>query len=281
MNMKRRMVWVIMCIVLISKLAVGQSLRTESSLIIEPLPVGLTTMKTTNLIFPMSVIGIDRGSKDVLAQKAAGVENVVQVKAASDSMRETNLTVITSDGGIYSFLLTVGAPSGPLNILVGNGRESTPVGILEEGKVPSSVMEKRAAFADNSRGFLNITGKAADVKMELRGIYVSGDEMYFPVSFTNAGNMNYTVDQLRFFITDKKVSTRTAVQEIEQKPVRIINPPETIFERSTLKTVFILPKFTIPDQKRLIIQLMEKNGGRNIELKISNRSITKAKAFPF
>ncbi|MBN8788977.1 MAG: DUF4138 domain-containing protein, partial [Terrimonas sp.] len=38
-----------------------------------------------------------------------------------------------------------------------------------------------------------------------------------------------------------------------------------------------VPKFTIPDKKKCIIQLMEKNGGRNISLKINNSRIIKAK----
>jgi hypothetical protein len=41
--------------------------------------------------------------------------------------------------------------------------------------------------------------------------------------------------------------------------------------------VFALPKFTIPDNKFLEIQIMEKNGGRNLELKIHNKTIIKAK----
>ena len=39
-----------------------------------------------------------------------------------------------------------------------------------------------------------------------------------------------------------------------------------------------LPKFTIPDKKYLDVQLMEKNGGRNLSIRINNRYLMKAKA---
>jgi hypothetical protein len=42
--------------------------------------------------------------------------------------------------------------------------------------------------------------------------------------------------------------------------------------------VIALPKFTIPDGKYLSIQIMEKNGGRNLFLKVRNRKIMKAES---
>jgi hypothetical protein len=52
---------------------------------IEPYKLNIGYSKTTNIIFPHAIISVDRGSKDVLAQKAKGVENILQVKAARDS----------------------------------------------------------------------------------------------------------------------------------------------------------------------------------------------------
>ena len=60
--------------------------------------------KTVHILFPSPVTYIDIGSMDIIAGKAAGAENVVRVKAAvRDFPKETNLTVITEDGGYYSF----------------------------------------------------------------------------------------------------------------------------------------------------------------------------------
>jgi len=41
--------------------------------IIEPYPLQITTTKTTNLIFPYAIKSLDRGSLNLLVQKAKGV----------------------------------------------------------------------------------------------------------------------------------------------------------------------------------------------------------------
>lgn len=41
----------------------------------------------------------------MLAQKAKGVENILLIKAGRENFLETNLSVITADGKLYSFVL--------------------------------------------------------------------------------------------------------------------------------------------------------------------------------
>ena len=61
--------------------------------------------KTTSIIFPYTIKSIDKGSAEVLVQKAKGVENILLVKAAKEHFLQTNLTVVTSDGKLYVFVL--------------------------------------------------------------------------------------------------------------------------------------------------------------------------------
>ena len=71
---------------------------------IEPRKIEAGFTKTVHILFPSPVTYIDIGSMDIIAGKADGAENVVRVKAAvRDFPKETNLTVITEDGGYYSF----------------------------------------------------------------------------------------------------------------------------------------------------------------------------------
>src|SRR5690606_26501384 len=82
-------------------------------------PIEIAFSKTTNLVFPFEIKSVDRGSKDVLAQKAGGIENVLQLKAARQDFDETNLTVITSDGKLYSFLVNYADNPSALNLSFG------------------------------------------------------------------------------------------------------------------------------------------------------------------
>lgn len=92
---------------------------------IVPYPLEITYFKTTNIIFPSAIMGVDRGSKDVLAQKAKGAANILQLKAARDSFPETNLTVITADGKLNSFVINYNPKPFVLNISMKKGITKT------------------------------------------------------------------------------------------------------------------------------------------------------------
>src|SRR5580698_1344204 len=83
---------------------------------IESFPISICCNKTTNLIFSYPIKSVDRGSRVVLAQKANGAENILQVKAARENFQSTNLSVITTDGKLFSFVLSYDKNPAALNI---------------------------------------------------------------------------------------------------------------------------------------------------------------------
>lgn len=44
-----------------------------------------------------------------------------------------------------------------------------------------------------------------------------------------------------------------------------------------MRTVYVVPQFTIPDDKILVIELFEKNGGRHQTIRVENSDIVAAK----
>ena len=76
---------------------------TDAQSTFESHALEITYNKTSSVIFPAVIKSVDKGSRDVLAQKAKGVENVLQLKAARENFPETNLTVITADGTLHQF----------------------------------------------------------------------------------------------------------------------------------------------------------------------------------
>ena len=67
--------------------------------------IAISTDKTTSLVFPFGIAHVDRGSQSILAQTVKEVSSILLVKAASKDFSETNLSVITEDGTLYSFLV--------------------------------------------------------------------------------------------------------------------------------------------------------------------------------
>ncbi|WP_426491226.1 DUF4138 domain-containing protein [Hymenobacter sp. 102] len=107
----------------------AQSTTLASTRPVAPAPAKLATyplfvseQKTTHLVFPSPVTYVDLGSSGLIAAKATGSENIVRVKAAGSGFSETNMTVLTASGKLYSFVvgyqrnprqlgLDLGAPS--------------------------------------------------------------------------------------------------------------------------------------------------------------------------
>lgn len=254
------------------------TLPTEKTSIIEPQHLAISSYKTTNLIFPFAVKSVDRGSKDVLVQIAKGVDNILQIKAAKSNFDETNLTVITSDGKLYSYIINYTSNPSVLNIRFTNAGEDKTNAFLPV--THSSEAEIRADAETVLNANKNIRGlknRKFGIKLLLDGLYINNDVMYYRIKIENQSNINYEIEQLRFFIRDQQKSKRTASQELEVQPLNIHGDTSVVASQLEHVFVYTVPKFTIPDKKYLTIQLMEKNGGRNLRLIIHNKTIMKAR----
>ena len=247
--------------------------------IIEPYPLQITTNKTTNLIFPYAIRSVDRGSADVLVQKAKGVENVLLVKAGRENFSETNLSVITADGKLYSFILDYMNSPSAINIsFVADTANAKSLEFIKPLYNEAAIEIDAERILKEKKTVGGLRDYRYEVMLALKGIYIKNDIIFFKVEVANKSNINYDVDMLRFFIGDERKSKRTATQEIEIQPVHVNGDTSTIKGDSKNVIVFALPKFTIPDKKYLSIQLMERNGGRNLQLSVRNRTIIKAKS---
>lgn len=257
----------------------GIAQRQVQDSVIVPRSLQITCNKTTNLIFPFSIKSVDRGSRDVLAQKALGVENVLQVKAGSRDFEETNLSVITGDGRFYSYLVNYSESPSVLNISY-TAPESVE---MTELTYPIELNEAEVIRDGDKVSYEPTTPRriakaSAGMRLALDGIYIHENVMYFRIKIDNRTNINYDISQLRFFIRDQKKSKRTASQEIEVDPLHIKNDVSVISGQAEETMVVAVPKFTIPDKKLMAIQLMEKGGGRHLEVKIRNRTLVKAQS---
>ncbi len=242
---------------------------------IEAYRIQISTDKTTNIIFPFGIVSVDRGDRHILVQKAKGAENILQVKAANDSIRESNLSVITSDGKLNSFIVTYAKQPAQLNVSLGDDARKGAI-FLSADQIDHAEILACSKQAFHSRKRLGgIHEKNFGIGFRLDGIFIHKNLMYFRMRVENRSNIGYDVDQLRFYILDQKKAKRTASQEVEVTPVNLFNGLTRILPRERSTMVVALPKFTIPEKKFLAIQLMEGNGGRHLELRIKNRILFK------
>ena len=242
--------------------------------VIEPDTLNIAYSKTTNIIFPYAIKSVDRGSRAILAQKAKGVENVLQIKAAEVFFEETNLTVITAEGHLYSFVLYYDEQPSVLTLTMGNAQIVKPLFFSPEN-LNEAVVAEYSAKAEGENKNISVKQNKYQIKFQVDGLFIRDDVIYCRIQLDNNSNINYDIDQIRFFIRDKKKAKRTASQEVEVKPLYIYNNTAIIAAQSLHTLVIALPKLTIPDKKYMAVQLVEKNGGRHLELHINNRKLGK------
>jgi conjugative transposon TraN protein len=257
------------------------------SRMIPPYALEVTFSKTVHIIFPAAIRYVDLGSIDIMAAKADGSENVLRVKAATHGFRrETNLSVITDDGSYYTFNVKYADEPVKLSVemadfMKGKNKPGNeiPVYLTDLGEqspwMVRLIME--TIHKSNKRIIKHIGSKNFGVQYLLKGIYSHNDLLFFHLQLKNSTNVTYEIDYITFNIVDKKVAKRTAIQEQVILPLRGYNQVTHVSGRKDERTVFALPKFTIPDDKQLIIELTEKEGGRSQILFIENSDLVRAK----
>lgn len=255
--------------------------------------------KTISIIFPTPIKSVDLGSRDIIADKASDVENVLKVKASKVGFNETNFSVITTDGKFYSFVanyneqpallalnLTMNtmASEGPAR--VGGSREDSEEfinglnakdGVIQFSGIRASASEVvyNCDQVNHKRRTIRHLGVSENLmEATIRGFYVKDNVMYVKLQLKNKSNINYDIDYMRFFIVDKTIAKRTTFQETEIVPFYVHNDGIRVIPgHQKMEQVLAFQKFTIPDNKRILVQINEAGGGRALTFLMNNEDI--------
>ena len=245
--------------------------------------------KTTHVIFPSEIVYVDLGDENLVAGLADGAKNVLRVKSAVKSFKsETNLTVITDDGCFFTFNVKFAKEPLLLNIEMTdfihdgeavNRPNNAQEIFLERLGSESPMLVKlimKSIQKQNKREIKHIGSKRFGVQFILKSIYTNNGLLYFHTELKNTSNIAFDIDYISFKIVDKKVVKRTAMQEQVLEPLRAQNYVTVVSGKKSERTVFALEKFTIPDDKQLVIEVAEKEGGRNQSFVVENGDIVRA-----
>ncbi|NDW08255.1 conjugative transposon protein TraN [Dysgonomonas sp. 520] len=257
---------------------------------IPPYALEVTFSKTVHIIFPSAIRYVDLGSADLLAAKADGTENVLRVKAAlRDFSRESNLSVITEDGAYYTFNVKYADEPVKLSVemtdflhdgeAVNRPNNALAVYMQELGQESPLLVKliMQSIYKNNDREIKHLGSKRFGIQHTLKGVYTHNGLLYFHLQLKNSSNVPFNIDFITFKIVDKKVAKRTAIQEQVIWPLRAYNNLMVIGGKRTERMVFTLPKFTIPDDKMLVIELNEQEGGRHQRFTVDNADLVRAK----
>ena len=268
----------------------GYTKKITYDRMIPPHGLEVTFDKTCHVIFPAAIAYVDLGSANIIAGKADGAENVIRVKAAKRGFKgETNMSVITEDGAYYSFNVKYAREPRILNVEMADfihdgdavNRPNNSMNIyLKELGSESPVLVRlvmKSIWKENKRRVKHIGSKSFGIQFLLKGIYTHNGLLYFHTEIKNSSNVPFDVDYITWKIEDKKVAKRTAIQEQVIQPLRTQNFVLNVAGNSNERTVWTMDKFTLPDDKCLVVELAEKNGGRHQSFTIENTDLVRAR----
>ena len=257
---------------------------------VTPHGVQVTFAKTVHIIFPSAVRYVDLGSNWIIAGKADGAENVIRVKATTEGFSgETNFSVICEDGSFYSFNARYAHEPEMLNIEMKDFLENGDTTDFSHTRMnihfrelgnESPLLVKlimQSIYKEDRREIRHLGCKRFGVQFLLKSVHSHNGLFYFHTETRNRSNVAFRTDFIRFKIVDKKVPKRTAIQERVIDPVRSYNEVLVTEGKSDVRTVYAVPQFTIPDDKLLVIELFEKDGGRHQTIRVENADLVAAK----
>lgn len=281
MNFNRVTIVVIICVGLTSFAQAQPSF-------IEPYKIGISCNKTTHLIFPFPIKSVDRGSLDVLAQKSPGADEVLQLKADHPRIAQTNVTVITADNKLYSFLVLYDSMPQHLTISFDStfpafdnsvqttNRNTTKLKMDEQPNL-RALKEEAAIIGGKKKPLLHLHVSHGSMMARLTGIYIKNDVYYFSFRIHNRSNVSFSLGSVSFTIRDTKRIKRKASQELSIQPLLQYGTEGAVKGDEQSTWVIALPKFTLEDKKHLYIQILEQDGGRNLSLEVRNKPLLAAK----
>jgi conjugative transposon TraN protein len=258
---------------------------------ITPYEILVTYDKTTHVIFPAAIRYVDLGSEYITAAKAEDAENVLRVKAAVKNFSEsTNFSVITEDGKFYNFNVWYSEFPAVLTLdfISGKGLTQKPGETAgeklalfkeldgEQASIPTLVMQ--TLYKQNKRIIRHIGSQSFGIQLLLKSIYTFEGKLYFNLQFKNDTNIPFSIDFITFKVVDKKIAKRTVMQERIIHPLREYLDLQQIEGMSTARNIYLLEQMTIPDDKLLVIEAFEKNGGRHQILQVENEDLVRALA---
>lgn len=253
---------------------------------IEAYQMQVTYDKTSHLIFPAPIVYVDLGSEYLMASKAQDARNVLRVKAAVRNFEpETNFSVITEDGRFYSF--NVQYSSSPQTVSYDlktiqntTDKPETNDALFEAlGNISPSLatLIMQRIYNSDKRTVNHIRSKSFGITFILKSLYIDKGKYFFNTQILNRTNVPFNIEFVNFRIVDKKTARRTALQQREVLPLSVYKAQEVIDGDSSDQNVFLLDQFTLENNKILLIEIFEKNGGRHQTLRMKNSDLIKAR----
>jgi hypothetical protein len=207
---------------------------------------------------------------------------------------ESNLLAVTTNGQVYSFILKYADTLQKLNYFISEqesiGNEKPNSEVLNSrkkvvAKADTLVRNKSVMYETtsvklmaNSKKKIIRSIRKHQIKLSLKSINYKDNVLYFSMEIENKSVIDYDVNFLRFFIFNSNNGLKKkSSQAISKKPIFTYLLPNKIKGKTKSEFIIVFSKFTIGNHKKMMIELNELYGERNLRFKVAGELINNPK----
>ncbi len=198
--------------------------------------------------------------------------------------KESNLLIINDNGSVFSYIVQYKEVLKKLNYFIpksntiGNEKPIIDLPNNLDPVVPhfdkKKYYERFCSYLVKRKQRIRRIKKRNDgILLSIENIVFDKEELYFVIQIENKSSLDYDLNFLNLSIQTRKKGKKKSLQNLYQEPNYIFNVPSKIKENKTIKLVYVFPKFSISNERFVALELNEKNGERNVKLKISDAYI--------
>ena len=122
-----------------------------------------------------------------------------------------------------------------------------------------------------------LNNRNGKMRLVVRGIYTRGKSLFFSLKLINKSPLDYDVDSIRFFVAEKVKGVHSPERLNELKPVYVYDSATLVKGYGRVTTVYVLQRMSLARHHRLQIEVLEKNGGRQLLVQAANFTLETAK----
>jgi len=198
---------------------------------------------------------------------------------------ESNLLVISNRGSIFSYIIKYSNELPTLNHFITKDKQIGNENPLSDNSTKE--IPKKHSFSKTKEyheGFcsylINRKHRIAKLKKQIDGVTLSienivfdKEELYFVIQIDNNSSLDYDLNFLNTSVQTRKKGKKKSMQSLPKEPILKYNLPVKIKAKQTKKMIYVFSKFSISPYRLVTLELNEKNGERNLKLKVASKYI--------
>jgi len=186
---------------------------------------------------------------------------------------ESNLLTVTKNGQVYSYILKYKEQLPKLNYFITTkesiGKEQPMILKQKPIAQPIDRIDYFKKFSNHllksNSGFI-ATKRKKGIKLQLQKMVYNASEVYLVLEIKNRSEIDFEVDYLNAYRVNGNKKRKASYQKLLIQAAYKCRMPNTIKIGQSHRFVYVLPKFVLGDNEKLMIELQELKGSRKVIL---------------